>query len=64
MRKQLLKQVDGDLRQPLMNFLVCKQLRPPLYTKLEVTDALNKGRDGHSTVGSRLNGYRVDHWLH
>ena len=63
-RKQLLEEVDGYLGQPLMGFLVCKQLRPLLYPKLKVSDALNKGRDGHATVGSRLNGYRVDHWLH
>ena len=63
-RKQLLEEVDGYLGQPLMGFLVCKQLRPLLYPKLKVSDALNKGRDGHAAVGSRLNGYRVDSWLH
>ena len=63
-REQLLKKIDGDLGQPLMGFLICKKLRSLLNPKLEIANALDKGRDGHSTIGSRLNGYRVDRWLH
>lgn len=63
-REQLLEQIDGDLGQPLMGFLVCKQLRPLLYPKLEIANALDKGRDRHSAVRSCLNGYRIDRRLH
>ena len=63
-REQLLEQIDGDLGQPLMGFLICEQLRPLLNPKLEIADSLDKGRDRHSAVRSCLNGYRVDRWLH